>query len=567
VTVTRHQTIPAGLTIADTEVDLLVIGSGTGLAAALAARELGLSVLVVEKSSFVGGSTARSGGALWLPGSAVIDECGGHDPAARAHTYLESVVGDSAPRERSVGFLDNLSATIAMLRRTTPMKLFWAKEYSDYHAEAPGGSAAGRTCECRPLDTAMLGEHESALRPGIMEAKFPMPTTGADYRWMNLVSRVPRKGAPTIVKRMAQGIGGLALGRRYTAGGQALAAGLFAGVVRAKIPIWLNTALTELITDGDAVTGAVLDHGGATVAITARRGVVLAAGGFDHDMEMRRKFQSDNLGRHLSLGAESNTGDAIRIAYDIGAGIALMDQSWWFPAVAPLPGGAPSVMLAERSLPGSLIVDQHGNRFANESTDYMTFGQRILELEAAGTPVESMWIVFDQKYRNSYVFAADLLPRMAIPATWYDAGIAVRADDFTGLAAKMGLPEHPFLATITRFNDNAFAGEDPDFGRGRGAYDRYYGDPTVTPNPNLRPLLKGPFYAVRMVLSDLGTCGGLRADGRARVLREDGSVIDGLYAIGNTAANAFGNRYPGAGATIAQGLVYGYVAARDAAGR
>ncbi|MGV0815577.1 3-ketosteroid-delta-1-dehydrogenase [Mycolicibacterium boenickei] len=566
MTATSHTTIPAGLTIAAAEVDLLVVGSGTGLAAALAAHEQGLSVLVVEKSSYVGGSTARSGGAIWLPSSPVIEECGGNDPVQRARSYLESVVADSAPRERSVAYLDNLRATVEMLRRTTPMKLFWAKEYSDYHPEAPGGSAAGRTCECRPLDTAILGEYLSDLRPGVMEVSIPMPTTGADYRWLNLMSRVPRKGLPTVVKRLAQGIGGLALGRRYAAGGQALAAGLFAGVIRAGIPIWLHTSLTELVTEGDGVTGGVVEYGGQRFVVTARRGVVLAAGGFDHDMDMRWKFQSESLGRNLSLGAESNTGDAIRLGQDVGADIASMDQSWWFPAVAPLPGAAPAVMLAERSLPGSFIVDHNGHRFANESADYMSFGQRVLDLENAGTPVESMWIVFDQQYRNSYVFAAELFPRMPIPQTWYDAGIAVKAHSFDELATKMQVPVEDFAATVTRFNENAFAGEDPDFERGRSAYDRYYGDPTVTPNPNLRPLVKGPFYAVKMVLSDLGTCGGLRADENARVLREDGSVIDGLYAIGNTAANAFGNTYPGAGATIAQGLVYGYIAARDAAG-
>ncbi|MEN3220536.1 3-ketosteroid-delta-1-dehydrogenase [Mycolicibacterium porcinum] len=565
MTTTSHKTIPAGLTVADSEVDLLVVGSGTGLAAALAAHERGLSVLVVEKSSHVGGSTARSGGALWLPASQVIEECGGTDPSRRAHTYLEAVVADSAPQQRSTAYLDNLPATVDMLRRTTPMKLFWAKEYSDYHPEAPGGSAAGRTCECRPLDTSILGEYLPYLRPGVMEVKIPMPTTGADYRWLNLMSRVPRKGLPTVLKRLAQGLGGLALGKRYAAGGQALAAGLFAGAIRAGIPIWLDTSLTELVTEGDRVTGAIVEHGGKRLAVSARRGVVLAAGGFDHDMDMRHKFQSESLGSNLSLGAESNTGDAIRLGQDAGADIALMDQSWWFPAVAPLPGSAPAVMLAERSLPGSFIVDHNGHRFANESADYMSFGQRVLELEASGTPVESMWIVFDQKYRNSYVFAAELFPRMPIPQTWYDAGIAVKADSFDDLATKMQVPVEDFVATVTRFNENAFAGEDPDFERGRSAYDRYYGDPTVTPNPNLRPLVKGPFYAVKMVLSDLGTCGGLRADDRARVLREDGTVIDGLYAIGNTAANAFGHTYPGAGATIAQGLVYGYIAARDAA--
>jgi 3-oxosteroid 1-dehydrogenase len=564
--VTPHSTtIPAGLPVADTVVDLLVVGSGTGMSAALAAHELGLSVLIVEKSSYVGGSTARSGGALWLPACSVLQEHGANDTTERAVTYLDSVVAGSAPRQRSAGFLTHLSATVEMLGRMTPLRLFWARDYSDYHPEEPGGSAAGRTCECHPFDTSVLGEYRTRLQPGVMEVSVPIPTTGADYRWMNLVARVPRKGIPTFAKRVAQGVGGLLLGRRYAAGGQGLVAGLFAGVLRAGIPVWTDTTLLRLHGDGDRVSGAVVGHSGREVTITARRGVVLATGGFDHSMDMRWKFQSESLGAHLSLGAAANTGDGIRAAQELGADIDLMDQAWWFPAVAPLPGEAPAVMLAERSLPGSLIVDQSGHRFANESADYMSFGQRLLELERSGNPVEVMWIIFDQQYRNSYVFGAQLFPRMRIPQAWYDAGIAARADSLAELGAQIAVPVSEFTQTMTRFNESAFAGQDPDFGRGRSAYDRYYGDPTITPNPNLRPLVKGPFYAVRMVLSDLGTCGGLKADERARVLREDGSVIAGLYAIGNTAANAFGATYPGAGATIAQGLVYGYIAARNAA--
>ena len=551
--------------MADTTVDLLVVGSGTGMAAALAAHELGLSVLIVEKSPYVGGSTARSGGALWLPASPVLREAGANDTAARAATYLDSVVAGSASQQRSAGFLTHVSATVDMLRRTTPLRLFWARDYSDYHPEEPGGSAAGRTCECRPLDTSILGEYRTRLRPSVLEAGVSIPTTGADYRWMNLVARVPRKGIPTFAKRVAQGVGGRLLGRRYAAGGQGLTAGLFAGVLRAGIPVWTDTTLLRLAGDGDRVTGAVVDHDGREVTITARRGVVLATGGFDHSMDLRWKFQSESLGANLSLGAEANTGDGIRAAQELGADLALMDQAWWFPAVAPLPGKPPAVMLAERSLPGCLIVDQNGHRFANESADYMSFGQRLLELERSDSPVEAMWIVFDQQYRNSYVFGAQLFPRMRIPQSWYDGGIAARADSHAELGAKIGVPVSEFTRTLTRFNESASAGKDPDFGRGRSAYDRYYGDPTIRPNPNLRPLVKGPFYAVKMVLSDLGTCGGLKADERARVLREDGDVIAGLYAIGNTAANAFGKTYPGAGATIAQGLVYGYIAALDAA--
>lgn len=538
------------------------------MSAALTAQEAGLSTLIVEKTGYVGGSTARSGGAFWMPANPILASAGSDDTSSAARAYLDAVVGDAAPRERAYAYLDYGAATVEMLRRTTPMKFQWAKGYSDYHPERPGGSALGRTCECRPFNTAVLGPELARLRPGVMKSSFPMPVTGADYRWLNLMARVPLKALPRIMLRALQGIGGLLLRRRYAAGGQALAAGIYAGVLRAGIPVWTDSPVTDLIVDDDRVTGAVVDHNGTKVAITARRGVVLAAGGFDHLMSWRHKFQSEGLGEHASLGAEGNTGDAIRLAQDIcGADTALMDQAWWFPAFAPLPGGEPTVMLAERSLPGCLLVDQAGQRFVNEAIDYMSFGQKMLERERAGNPVEVIWMIFDQKYRNSYLLAAELFPRMPIPKTWYDAGIAHRAEDLSTLAGAIGVDPSTFVATMDRFNAMARAGVDADFNRGVSAYDRYYGDPTVSPNPNLRPLEAGPFYAVRVVLSDLGTCGGLRADTRGRALREDGSVIDGLYAIGNTAANAFGASYPGAGATIGQGLVFGYIAALHAAGK
>ncbi|MBD0861759.1 3-ketosteroid-delta-1-dehydrogenase [Gordonia sp. zg691] len=548
-------------------VDLLVIGAGTGMAAALTAHELGLTTLVVEKSEYVGGSTARSGGAFWIPGNPVLAREQPEDTTRVAATYLKSVVGDSAPPERGAAFLDHGSAAVAMLSRTTPMKFMWAEGYSDYHPELPGGSAVGRTCECKPFDVAQLGPERPRLRPGLMEAPLPVPITGADYKWLNLLTRVPRKAMWRMAKALAIGVGGLALKKQYVAGGQALAAGLFAGVVRAGIPVWTDSPMVRLTSDRGQVTGAVVRRNGVETVVHARRGVVLAAGGFDHDMEMRHKFQSERLIDGVSLGATTNTGDAIKVGQEVGAGTASMDQAWWFPAVAAVPGQSPSVLLAERSLPGSFIVDASGRRFINEAVDYMSFGQCVLERERAGDPVGEMWLVFDQKYRNSYVMAGGLFPRQPLPQQWYDEGIAVAAGDPRELAVRMGVDESGFVDTFDSFNAAAEVGVDHAFGRGSSAYDRYYGDPTISPNPNLRTLKRDSLYAVRVVLSDLGTCGGLSADDHARVLREDGSVIEGLYAVGNTAANAFGSTYPGAGATIGQGLVYGYIAALAAAGR
>ena len=245
------------------------------------------------------------------------------------------------------------------------------------------------------------------------------------------------------------------------------------------------------------MTGAIVDRGGQSVEILARRGVVLAAGGFDHHMDWRWKFQSESLVAQASLGAEGNTGDAIRIAQDVGAGIDLMDQAWWFPAFAAAARPQTEIMLAERSLPGSLVVDQTGRRFVNEATDYMSFGQAFLSVSEPENPVEAMWIVFDQRYRNSYLLAGELFPRTAIPKRWYDAGIAIATTASPGWRAPSGVPVDSFASTMERFNAIATDGEDYDFGRGNSAYDRYYGDPTISPNPNLRPLTHGPFYAVK----------------------------------------------------------------------
>ncbi|CAM5644974.1 3-ketosteroid-delta-1-dehydrogenase [Streptomyces pilosus] len=556
--------LPDPVAVDGTTVDLLVIGSGTGMAAALAARQAGLDVLIVEKTGQVGGSTARSGGAFWIPASRLLASEGSGDTAEQASTYLRAVVNDSAPEERWRGFLKHGDRTLEMLGSTTPMRFFWARGYSDYHPELPGGSAVGRTCECRPFDLSVLGAERARLRPAVLESPVPMPVTGADYRWMNLVTRVPVKGLTRIGRRAVQGLGGKLLGREYAAGGQALAAGLYAGVLRAGIPVWTRTALRSLVTGNGRVTGAVLEQGGRTATVTARRGVVLAAGGFDHDIALRRKYQSETLQPGWSLGSAGNTGDAIRIGQEVGGDTDLMDQAWWFPEVAPVKGGEPQVLLAERSLPGSFIVDGHGRRFVNEATDYMSFGQRVLERERAGDPVGDLWLVFDQRYRDSYVFAGTCFPRMPLPRKWYEEGIAHRAGDPADLARRAGLPVESFTETLRRFNGLAAAGSDGDFGRGASAYDRYYGDPTVSPNPNLRSL-SGRLYAVRIVLGDLGTCGGLRADGDGRVLRSDRTPVEGLYAIGNTAANAFGTVYPGAGATIGQGLVFGTAAALHAA--
>ncbi|AGF71249.1 FAD-dependent oxidoreductase [Corynebacterium halotolerans] len=546
--------------------DVIVVGGGSGLLGAITAARAGLRVLVVEKSGYLGGSTALSGGGMWMPGNEVVAQEGAVDSPERVEAYLDAVVGDTAPRGLRTTYLRNAPAVVEELREVTPLEFMHMSEYADYFSDRVGGSTAGRSIESLPFDLNSLGEDAALVRPGLMAAPVPMPVTGSDYRWMNLMLRRPARALPKIAVRAVQGIGGRILGRNMVVGGTALAAGLVAGARRAGVEMWTNAPLTGLVLDDGRVTGAVVDRDGQSVRVAATGGVLLAAGGFDHNIELRQKHQSPALQAGWAFGNPANTGDVLQIAQEAGAATSLLDQAWWFPAVPPAEeGGRPSVLLAERSLPGSMIVDSSGHRFFNESADYMTAGQIMLGHDDGGDPHLPAWLIFDQRYRNSYVFGGGSMPGAPLPQSWYDAGIAHRAASIGELADKLGTPG--LVDGVARFNLLAAQGNDDDFGRGRSHYDRYYGDPTNTPNPNLRPLTRGPFHAVQVVPGDLGTCGGVDTDEQARVLRADGTPIEGLYASGNVSANVFGRYYPGPGATIGQGVVFSWLAARHMADR
>nr|WP_256464141.1 FAD-binding protein [Amycolatopsis sp. EV170708-02-1] len=320
--------------------------------------------------------------------------------------------------------------------------------------------------------------------------------------------------------------------------------------------------LVDLEIEGDRVTGVVVRHEGEDKLIRARLGVVLGAGGFERNEEMRVKYQRAPIGTEWTVGAEANTGDAIDAGLKLGAAVDLMDDAWWGPSI-PLTGG-PWFALAERSRPGCLMVNARGERFVNESAPYV---EAVHAMYGDGDgPGENIptWLVFDQRNRNRYMFTG-LGPRQPLPGRWFKAGIAVKASTIAKLAERIEVPADALENTVRRFNGFAKSGVDEDFHRGRSAYDHYYGDPRNKPNPSLGPLDVAPYYAVKIVPGDLGTKGGLRIDPHARVLREDGSVIDGLYAAGNTSAAVMGRTYAGPGATIGPAMVFGYLAAEHLA--
>jgi 3-oxosteroid 1-dehydrogenase len=542
--------------------DVVIVGSGAaGMTAALTAAEHRLSVIVIEKAGAWGGSTARSGGGIWAPGNAVLRKAGVHDTPAAASEYLAHVAGEHVPAALREAFLEHCADMLDLVLARTPVRFAWVPGYADYYPEAPGGVAAGRSIEPVPFNGRILGAELARLNRPYLPVPDGVAIMQADYRWLSLGPRHPRavlagvKVAGRLARRRL-------LGHRMLSLGQALAGGLRAGLLRAGVPLWLDTELTGLIVEDGRVRGVRASRNGEPTVIRARLGVLLASGGFERNEQMRRDYQREPIGTEWTTGATSNTGDGIVAGMDLGAATGLMDDAWWGPSI-PLPGG-PYFCLAERSLPGCILVNGAGQRFVNESAPYVDAVHAMYDGHTPGNPHIPAWLVFDQLYRDRYVFAG-LPPGKPLPRRWHAAGAVFHADDLASLAEQTGVDGAGLAKTVTRFNEFAATGHDEDFQRGDSAYDRYYGDPRRKPNPNLAPLTRAPFYAVKIVPGDLGTKGGLVTDERARVLRPDGSVIPCLYAAGNVSSSVMGHSYAGAGATIGPAMTFGYIAARDMA--
>jgi 3-oxosteroid 1-dehydrogenase len=546
------------------EVDVVVVGAGgAGMCAAIAAASQGLDTVLVEKSAYFGGSTARSGGGVWIPGNYALRAAGqtGADDLEQAKLYLDSIVGEVVAKERRDTYLERGPEVLEFVREHTPVRFKWVPDYSDYHPEAPGGRAAGRSCEPIPLDARFLGAELDRLHPQYTKAPANLIVTQADFRKLSLGLRTlrgPLTMLRVLVKRVLHGL----LRRRMYAMGNAIAIGLRKGMADAGVPLHYETELTDLVVDGGRVVGVRVLHDGTPAEIRARRGVILGSGGFEKNLEMREKYQPQPTSVDWTTGSEFNTGGGILAGIAAGAHTDLLDDAWWGPTI-PLPNG-PWFCLAERNLPGSIIVNQAGERFMNEALPYVEAVNEIYKGEATGVGHVPAWMVIDQRYRNRYLFAG-LSPRQPFPGHWYEHSTVKKGATLEELAAQIEVPADALVATVERFNGYARSGVDEDFGRGESAYDKYYSDPTVEPNPSLNVIDHAPFYAVKIVPGDLGTKGGLVTDEHARVLRPDGSVIEGLYAAGNVSSAVMGHTYAGPGATIGPALVFGYLAAVDLA--
>nr|WP_082860394.1 3-oxosteroid 1-dehydrogenase [Alloactinosynnema sp. L-07] len=540
------------------EYDVVVVGSGAaGMTAALAAAHRGLRTVLIEKAATFGGSTARSGGGVWIPNNSALRAAGVPDSPEQAAAYLDHIVGDVVPAERRKAFLDNGPAVVDFVLANTPLDLAWVPDYADYYPEAPGGLPGGRSVEPKPLDARLLGADRADLTPPYLKAPTGMAITQADYRWMNLMARHPRGllRAGRVAGRRALS---LLRRREMLTMGQALTAGLRVGLTRAGVEVRLSTPMLDLSTADGRVLGVVTEGG----ILEARLGVVVTSGGFERNERMRKEYQREPITADWTVGAPENTGDGIEAGLRLGAAVELMDDAWWGPSIE-LPRG-PYFCLAERTLPGCVMVNQAGERFVNEASPYVDAVHAMYDGHTDDKPHIPAWLILDQRYRNRYVFAG-LGPRQPLPGRWFKSGAVYKASTLADLANRIDVPADALVSTVERFNGFARSGRDEDFHRGESAYDRYYGDPRVKPNPCLGELGKPPFYAVRIVPGDLGTKGGLRTDTRARVLRGDGTHIPGLYAAGNASAAVMGHTYAGPGATLGPAMVFGYLAAQDIA--
>lgn len=560
---------------AEIEVDVLIAGSGGGgLTAALKAEAEGLSVLIVEKGAGYGGSTALSGGGIWVPNAPAQLRDGFSLDPDEVVEYLKTITEGLVTEERLRAYVGKAPEMMEFLeKRSRWMEFVWKPGYADYYPELPGGSAQGSTINVGPIDLRELGEDEADLLTPLALAPKGIWLGPKDLRLFYQV-RQNWRGKAVMLKLIWRMVRAHVFGDRIVTIGQSLVARLRLALREREIPLWLNSPVTELHTEDGRVTAATVERDGEPVRVRARRGVILATGGFDHDM-LWRKAEQPVVDQDWSFGNPIATGDGIRVGRQVGADTDLMDEAWWFPAIQ-WPDGRLQFMLNERMMPAQFMVNGAGERFINEAAPYMDFGHAMIDGQRSGVTHIPCWLVTDHRSWKRYVIGGHLpIPKIpfapvptgfTMPAAWLASGVVKAASSWDDLAAQIDVPAEALKATAARFNELAEAGHDDDFQRGDSVYDNYYGDPTL-PNPNLHPIGKPPYYAFRVILGDLGTSGGLRTDEHARVLRADGTAIEGLYAVGNTSAAVMGRSYAGAGATIGPAMTFGYVAAEHLAGR
>ncbi|SEF32279.1 3-oxosteroid 1-dehydrogenase [Amycolatopsis pretoriensis] len=525
----------------DKDFDVVIAGSGAaGLTAALAAATHGRRTLVIESASELGGTTALSGGRVWIPVNGRPENAG--DSADAANQYLDQIF-DTRYQPMIRTFVREAAAMAEFVEKQSPHRFVVCPNYPDYHQDRAGATRGGRCFDVAPIDLGELVPQARSVRqpPGYT------PITHAEWEKWRYPANIDTEA---LTARMAAGI---------RTGGVGLTAALLDGAVRAGATVRTNTELTAVLTGDAGVTGVRVRtaEGEQTIRTTS---VVLATGAFDASDELRKRLLPAGLG--VSASAPGNTGIALTVAENLGLAVDNLTEGWWMPMAqldddtvdgTPYPRG----LVRERGVPRQIVVNRHGHRFLDEALPYNEFGKAMHRTGPDGTPAgNGAHLIFDQGFRDRY-------PLPGLPATGDVPSHVVTAPDLATLAGRIGVEQHCLAETVERWNGFCADGVDHDFGRGENAYDRYYGDPWQKGNPCLGPIDRPPYYAMRVQSGVIGSKGGPVTDTAGRVLTRDGAVLPGLYAVGNAAAFWTGDGYPGPGATLAVGMTFGYLAGLD----
>ncbi len=559
-----------------TAFDVIVVGSGAGaMTAAITAADQGLSVLVVEKSDKFGGTSAISGGGIWIPNNHYFKRMGGQDSHDKALTYLRAATNGRVDESRLLAYLEHAPRMIQYLETKSRVRYAVAHKYPDYYQHLPGALPGGRSLDPELFDTSLLGDELKNLRT-------PSPST----LLMGRIAWTARDAHKAMAKERGWRFKIMGLMLRYQldlrwrrktrmdrrAGlGSALVCSLRRSLMDRNVPLWLKTDFQELVLEGGRVRGIVVEQGGQRRTLTARKGVIFGAGGFEQNQQLREKYLPDPTRSSWSATPPGcNTGAALLSGQAAGAATDLRGGGWGAPTIAVPKEEKPRGVFAERAFPGAIVVNGLGRRFINEAAPYLEFVDAMYKDNAAtGGRSIPAWVIFDAHFRFNYAMGP-LMPGQVMPDSrlrkeWLNT-VYWKADTLDALAGQIGVDAAGLAATVQKMNDYARSGIDKDFARGGNPFDRYYGDVNVKPNPCLAPIGKGPFYAMRLDAGDIGTKGGLLTNAQAQVIRPDGSPIPGLYAIGNTSASVMGTAYPGAGGTLGPAMTFGYIAAHHIAG-
>lgn len=539
----------------DETFDLVVVGSGcASVTAALACKAAGGSAVILEKQDLFGGSTAYSGGIAWVPNNPLLDD----DSEEAARTYLDAVVGEpdkASPRAKREMFLKEGPRAVQFLldQGVELIRVPWP----DYYSNAPGGQEVGRTLSAALFDLNELGEWKDKV--GFFYGFPRLPVGSYEFVDLTLAKRT-WKGKKAALKLGFNIVKDKLTGAQRVGSGNAVQGRMLQAALRAGIPIRLEHELVELLTEDDVVVGVRVKTPAGERIIRATRGVLLNAGGFSRNREMREKYQPQPNSGQWTMVNPGDTGEPMQMAMALGADIDCMEEAWWTPG-SLLPDGRYGGfhVPGESGKPHVIIVGADGRRVGNEAGSYMEFGQRMYAKGAVPA-----FAILESRALDYYSWGPVIAGKSRQP--FIDNGYLTTASSLEALAEKCGIDAAGLADEVRRFNAFAASGVDEDFQRGASHHNRVMGDPNVKPNPSLGTLEKPPFYAVKIWPLDVGTSGGLVTDEFSRVLREDGSPIVGLYAAGNITAPVVGHSYPGAGASIGGGIAFGYVAARHAMG-